>query len=133
MNPLEARKMVENLSRGLDPYIARKLSIQDTCSDTDVQKALMIVLEHCTIESEDQKRERIKAEKIVERELAAQERHQRYPNGGKAWTATNVSDLISLHRKDYNIYQIANIMKRSPSTIKGQLKKLNLKPKYTSK
>lgn len=133
MNPLEARKMVENLSRGLDPYIARKLSIQDTCSDADVQKALLIVLEHCTIESGDQKRERIKAEKIVERELAAQERYQRYPNGGKAWTATNVADLISLHSKNYNIYQIANIMKRSPSAIKSQLKKLNLKPKYKNK
>ena len=86
------------------------------CVDPDVQEALRIVLDHCTIESHDQRHEREKAEKIVERELRSQERYIRYPNGGKPWTSAEISDLLNLHRKGFNIYQIANIMNRFDST-----------------
>lgn len=124
----EARKMVENLSRGIDPYIGRELPIQDVCADPDVQEALSIVLEYCTIESNDQRRERKKAEKIVERELRNQERHLKYPNGGKPWTSNEITDLLNLHDKRFNIYQIASIMKRTPAAIKKQLKNLGKTP-----
>ena len=50
MKPDEARQMVENLGRGIDPYIGRELPIQDVCVDPDVQEALRIVLDYCTIE-----------------------------------------------------------------------------------
>ena len=126
----EARKMVENLSRGLDPYIGRELSLQDVCSDSDVQEALRVVLECCTIESHDQRREKAKANKVVERELRNQERHLRYPNGGKPWTDIEVDELLNMHSKKINIYQIANIMKRTPAAIKKQLKNLGHWPIY---
>ena len=129
----EARQMVENLSRGIDPYIGRELPIQDVCVDPDVQEALRIVLDYCTIESRDQRREREKAEKIVERELRSQERHLRYPNGGKPWTSAEISELLNLHRKGFNIYQIANIMKRTPAAIKKQIKNLGYLPIYRNK
>jgi len=122
-----ARYMVENLSKGLDPYIGRKLPVADVCSDPDVQKALHLVLEHCTIEDDDQRRVRQKAEKVVERELRNQERHIKYPNNGKPWTQEAISDLLSMHRKGYNTYRIASIMKRTPQAIRSQLKKLSRK------
>lgn len=130
MDPITARKMVENLSMGLDPYIGRKLSMQDVCSDSDVQEALRLVLENCTIENNDQRRDRLKAEKIVERELRNQVRYIRYPNSGKPWTAEAITDLLAMHQKRYNIYHISNIMKRSPQAIKDQLKRLGYKPVY---
>ncbi len=133
MNTYDARKMVERISCGLDPYISRKLPVQDICSDEEVQEALRIVLDHCTIESDDQRRVRKKAEKIVERELKEQERHMRYPNGGKPWSGSEISELLAMHQKKYNIYQIANILKRTPSAIKRQLKNLGKKPVYHSK
>ena len=126
----EARKMVENLSRGLDPYIGRELPLQDVCSDPDVQEALRVVLECCTIDSYDQLREKAKANKIVERELRNQERQIRYPNGGKPWTDIEVNEILNLHSKRCNIYQIANIMKRTPAAIKKQLKNLGKRPIY---
>lgn len=133
MKPDEARKMVENLSRGLDPYIGRELPMQDVCADPDVQEAISIVLEYCKIESDDQRRNRQKAEKIVERELRSQERRIKYPNGGKPWTNDEVDDLLIFHSKRYNIYKIANIMKRSPAAIEKQLKNLGKAPFYRSK
>lgn len=133
MKPDEARKMVENLSHGIDPYIGRELPMQDVCADPDVQEALRMVLEHCTIESHDQRREKEKAKKIVERELRDQERRLKYPNGGKPWTNTEVADLLSLHSKRLNIYQIANIMKRTPAAIKKQLKNFNQSPIYRNR
>ena len=133
MKPDEARKMVENLSHGIDPYIGRELPMQDVCADPEVQEALRIVLEYCAIESHDQHREKEKSNKIVERELRSQERHLKYPNGGKPWTSNEIADLLNLHGKRYNIYQIANIMKRTPAAIKKQLKNLGQSPIYRSK
>ena len=133
MKPDKARRMVENLGRGLDPYIGRKLSEQDVCVDPDVQAAINIVLEYCTIESNDQRREREKAEKIVERELRNQERRLKYPNGGKLWTNNEIDDLLIFYSKRYSIYKIANIMKRSPAAIEKQLKNLGKVPIYKSR
>ena len=123
MDGIAARKMVENLSRGLDPYIGRELPIQDVCSDPEVQEALAIVLENCTIESDDQRREKRKAEKIVNRELKIQERHKRYPNSGKPWDDQAVKELIILYNKGYHIPHVANIIKRSPASVETQLKR----------
>ena len=133
MKPDEARKMVENLSRGLDPYIGRELPIQDVCADPDIQEAIGIVLQYCTIESNDQRRERQKAEKVVEHELRNQERRLKYPNGGKPWTNSEIDDLLFFHDKQYNIYRIANIMKRTPAAIEKKLKNLGKAPIYRSR
>lgn len=123
MDPIFARQLIENLSKGLDPYIGRTLSPYDVCSDPDIQLALKIVLDHCTIEDRDQQRAKQKAEKIVERELRNQERYMRYPNAGKPWTEKDIADLLSLYHKKYNVYHISNIMKRTPEAVRSQLKK----------
>ena len=128
MTPTEARKMVEKLSFGLDPFIGRRLPSQDVCFEPEIQEALRIVLDHCTIESDDQRQERKKADKIVERELCSKERHLKYPNSGKLWDNNDVITLLNMYRNGYNVYQIAYTLKRTPSAIKDQLKKLN----YTS-
>lgn len=128
MTPAEARKMVEKLSYGLDPFIGRKLPPEDVCSEVEMQDALRIVLDHCTIESEDQLQKHQKAEKVIERELRSKARHLKYPNNGKLWDNNDVITLLNMHRNGYNVNQIANTLKRTPSAIKDQLRKLN----YTS-
>ena len=133
MDPIFARQLIENLSKGLDPYIGRKLSDQDICSNPDIQLALQIVLDCCTIENADQQRARKTAEKIVERELRNQERYMRYPNSGKPWSEDDIIELKLMYLKKYSIYHIANIMKRSPEAIKSQLKKHGLVPIYKEK
>ena len=133
MTPAEARKMVEKLSYGLDPFIGRKLPPEDVCSELEMQEALQIVLDFCTIESNDQIRERKKDEKVVDHELRIQERHIRYPNTGKPWTNDEVTSLLTLHHKGYTSSHIANILKRSPYAIVQQLKKRHLRPNRNKK
>ena len=128
MTPAEARKMVEKLSYGLDPFIGRKLPPEDVCSEVEMQEALRIVLDHCTIESEGQLQKHQKAEKVIERELRSKALHLKYPNNGKLWDNNDVITLLNMHRNGYNVNQIANTLKRTPSAIKDQLRKLN----YTS-
>lgn len=128
MDVITARKMIENLSRGLDPYIGRELPIQDTCSDPEVQEALTIVMGNCTVGTDDQRREKERAEKTVNRELKRQERYLRYTNSQNPWDTQAVNELLKLHNKGYNIYHIANIIKRSPAAVKAQLKKRGYKP-----
>ena len=126
MTPAEARKMVEKLSYGLDPFIGRKLPPEDVCSEVEIQEALRIVLDYCTIESNDQIRARKKADIIVARELRVQERYVRYPNTGKPWTSDEITSLLNLYHKGYNTYQIATVIKRTPSAINSQLKQHSL-------
>jgi len=133
MTPIEARKMVEKLSFGLDPFIGRKLPLEDVCSESEMQEALRIVLDFCTIESNDQIRECKKAEKIAEHELRVQERYIRYPNTGKPWTNDEVTSLLTLYHKGYTSSHIANILKRSPCAIVQQLKKQHLRPNRNKK
>ena len=46
MDPFLARTMVESLSKGIDPLSGRVLPLDDSCSNEEVQEALLKVLEH---------------------------------------------------------------------------------------
>ena len=133
MDPFLARTMVESLSKGINPLTGRVLPQNDSCSNEEIQDALLEVLEHCSIESTEQYLARIKEEKELARKKKREYNAKCYPRGGAAWTSDEEQRLLYLHRQGVNIYQIANILKRTPGSISDRLKKLQSRPIYRSK
>lgn len=133
MDPFLARTIVESLSKGINPITGRALPQSDICANEEVQDALLEVLEHCAIESAEQYLVRIKEEK-QEKAAARRERNIRqYPRGGEPWSKEEETYMLSMHRSGCNIYQIANILKRTPGAISDRMKKLQTKPIYRTK
>ena len=133
MDPFLARTMVESLSKGINPVTGRALPQNDACSNEDVQDALLEVLEHCSIESTEQYLVRIKEEKQEKAEAKRERNIRQYPRGGEPWSKDEETRMLSLHRSGCNIYQIANILKRTPGAISDRMKKLQAKPIYRTK
>ena len=133
MDPFLARTMVECLSKGINPRTGRALSSGDACNSELVQEAILEVLEHCTIESNEQFLARQKEEKEENRQIRKEETARRYPRAGEAWSKKEEEKLLILHRKGYNIYRIANTLKRTPGAISDRLKKMQERPIYRTK
>lgn len=127
MDPFLARTMVERLSKGIDPTAGLTLSHRDSCSNGTIQEALIEVLTHCSIESTEQYLFRIKEARKAKTEITREKNKQRYPRGGEPWAQQEESYMISLHQSGCNIYQIANILKRTPGAISDRMKKLQNK------
>ena len=130
MNPFLARTMVESLSKGIDPLSGRALPLKDSCSNEEIQEALLEVLAHCSIESNEQYLVRLKEEKAATRRAKRNEYVKRYPRGGEPWQDEEEKQLLRMHRKGFNIYKIANILERTPGAIADRLKKLQEDPIY---
>ena len=133
MDPFLARTMVESLSKGINLITGRVLSQKDSCSNEEIQEALIEVLEHCSIESTEQYLLRIKEEKEADRKEKREYNAKWYPRGGEAWSSDEESKLLYLRRNGCNIYKIANTLKRTPGAISSRLKKLQGRPIYRSK
>lgn len=133
MDPFLARTIVESLSKGVNPLTGCILPQNDICSNEEVQDALLEVLEHCVIESNEQYLVRLKEEKAEKHAENVRRNAERYPRGGDTWTKLEEQKLLSLHRQGKNIYQIANILKRTPKAISERLKKLQCRPIYRNK
>jgi hypothetical protein len=133
MDPFLARTMVESLSKGFNPVTGLPLSSQDACANEDVQDALLEVLAHCQIESTEQYLIRIKEEKEEKSQIRREQNRTRYPRGGEPWTKNEENHMMSLYRSGCNIYQIANILKRTPGAISDRMKKLQMKPIYRTR
>ena len=112
---LMARTMVENLSIGINPLTGRALPPSDCCANEVVQEALKAVLEHCSLESYASILERQRKEKEAAHKEKKERRKTQYTNTGKAW---------SREESENNIWQIANILKRTPGSVSTHLKKL---------
>lgn len=133
MDPFMARTMVETLSKGINPITGRALPLTDSCSIEEIQDALIEVLAHCSIESNEQYLLRLKEEKEALRKQKREETTKRYPRSREAWTKEEEMQLLSLYKKQYNIFRIANILKRTPGSISSRLKKISNKPVYREK
>lgn len=129
MDDLISRTMVENLSVGINPITGERVSPGDSCYSEEVQEALRIVLEHCSLESFGTMREREFYEKRAKKEKRAQFRTEHYPNQGKPWTHAEEERMIELYRQGYLTTEIADILKRSPGAIASHIKKNNIFPK----
>ena len=124
MDPFMARTMVEASSKGLDPRTGCVLPQRDSCSDEDIQDALLEVLAHCTIESVEEYNVRLKEEK----KQHAEENKKRYAKSGQPWTRVEEKDLLSMHQRGMNIWHISNVLHRSPGGVESHLKKLQDQP-----
>ena len=133
MDPFQARTMVETLSKGINPLTGRALPVYDSCANEEIQDALLEVLEHCSIESNEQYLIRLKNEADEKRALRKEEALKRYPRTGEKWANSEIEKLRSMHRNGYNIYKIANILKRTPNAISNRLKELQEQPIYRTK
>ena len=130
MDPFLARTMVESLSKGIDPLSGRALPLKDSCSNEEIQEALLEVLAHCSIESNEQYLVRLKEEKAAARRAKRNEYAKRYPRSGEPWQDEEEQQLLRMHRKGFNIYKIANILERTPGAIADRLKNLQEAPIY---
>lgn len=133
MDPFLARTMVEGLSKGINPVTGRALPPNDACANEDVQAALLEVLEHYSIESTEQYLVRIKEEKQEKAKAKREHNMKRYPRVGEPWTKEEETQMLSMHRSGCNIYQIANILKRTPGAVSDRMKKIQAKPIYRTK
>lgn len=125
MDPFYARTLVETLSKGIDPISGRALPDNHCCVNEELQEALTIVLENCSIESNEQYLALMKEEKKAKRK----ENANRYPRAGEHWTREEEARLMRLHNSGKNQYQIANILHRAPGAVYGKLKSLGNDPK----
>jgi len=93
MDPFYARTLVETLSKGIDPISGRALPDDHCCVNEELQEALTLVLENCSIESNEQYLARMKEEKKAKRK----ENAIRYPRAGEPWTREEEARLMHLH------------------------------------
>jgi len=128
MDPFYARTLVETLSKGIDPISGRALPDDHCCVNEELQEALTLVLENCSIESNEQYLARMKEEKKAKRK----ENAIRYPRAGEPWTREEEARLVHLHNSGKNQYQIANILHRAPGAIYGKLKSLGNDPLHNA-
>lgn len=133
MDPFLARTMVESLSKGINPLSGRVLPLNDSCSNEKIQDALIEILDHCTIESNEQYLFRIKQEKVQERKQRREENRKKYPRCMEFWSKEEERQLIQMHHRGANIYMIANVLKRTPTAIENRLKKIQERPIYRNK
>ena len=76
MDDMLARTIIETLAKGINPLTGWILSENDSCAQEEIQEALKIVLEHCSIEST--------AEYL--KSLPRNKKAERYSRAGTAWS-----------------------------------------------
>lgn len=124
MDDLMSRTMVENLSNGINPITGKLLPSTDICSNEEVQEALKIVLEHCTLESYAVvPTKAYKKQKILEK----------YPNSGAPWSEEEEEKMLRLYRFGFTTEEIAKILKRSKSAVGSHYKDMKLRNNKTVK
>ena len=128
MEDLLARTIVENLSVGINPLTGEAVHDTDCCANELVQEAIRTVLEHCSLESYatllEKQREEKKRQRAEKREERRKLCEKRYTNSGRPWSENDDELLVKLYvYQKRNIWQIANIMKRTPGAIASRLRK----------
>ena len=76
MDDMLARTIIETLAKGINSLTGWILSENDSCAQEEIQEALKIVLEHCSIEST--------AEYL--KSLLRNIKAESYSLGGTAWS-----------------------------------------------
>ena len=106
-----ARTIIETLAKGINPLTGWILSENDSCAQEEIQEALKIVLEHCSIES-------------------TAEYLKSLPR--TAWSQKEERELLRLHQQGNSVKRISLILKRSTGAIESKLRKLGC-PLYYEK
>jgi len=107
MSPLEARKIIESLSNGIDPETGEILSSQSTFNSPQVIRALFV------------------AGKALDRAIKHAERNSSLPgNAGRSWSAEEDKDLLSVFDAGISIKDIAEKHGRTQGAIAARLVRL---------
>ena len=122
MDDMLARTIIETLAKGINPLTGWILSENDSCAQKEIQEALKIVLEHCSIEST--------AEYL--KSLSRNKKAERYSRAGTAWSQKEERELLRLHQQGNSVKRISLILKRSTGAIESKLRKLGC-PLYYEK
>lgn len=109
-----ARTIIETLAKGINPLTGWILSENDSCAQEEIQEALKIVLEHCSIEST--------AEYL--KSLHRNKKDDRYSRAGTAWSQKEERELLRLRQQGNSVKRISLILKRSTGAIESKLRKL---------
>ena len=121
MDDLMARTIVENLSLGINPMSGQALDDNDVCANETVQKALRVVVEHCSLGSYTTKAHERSPEKRKEKKeiLSEQARllREQAENEEKR-------KLAQLCREGKSVLEMAREMRCSTGEICEKLKRL---------
>ena len=121
MDDLMARTIVENLSLGINPMSGQALDDNDVCANETVQKALRVVVEHCSLGSYTTKAHERSPEKRKEKKeiLSEQARllREQAENEEK-------HKLAQLCREGKSVLEMAREMRCSTGEICEKLKRL---------
>ena len=109
MDDMLARTIIETLAKGINSLTGWILSENDSCAQEEIQEALKIVLEHCSIEST--------AEYL--KSLPRNKKAERYSRAGTAWSQKEERELLRLHQQGNSIKRISLILKRSTGAIES--------------
>lgn len=122
MDDMLARTIIETLAKGINPLTGWILPENDSCAQEEIQEALKIVLEHCSIESTAEYLKSLHRNKKVDR----------YSRAGTAWSQKEERELLRLRQQGNSVKRISLILKRSTGAIKSKLRKLGC-PLYYEK
>ena len=121
MDDLMARTIVENISLGINPMSGQALDDNDVCANETVQKALRVVVEHCSLGSYTTKAHERSPEKRKEKKeiLSEQARllREQAENEEK-------HKLAQLCREGKSVLEMAREMRCSTGEICEKLKRL---------
>lgn len=134
MDDLMARTMVENLSKGINPFTGEDVPKTDLCANEEIQKALQFVLYYCSIESYERMLKREYSGKTPlpaktapwEKGKEKKTKKRRVRSAArKEWTAEEDLRLYQLHDKEFQTEeQIAKALNRSPTEVRRRISKL---------
>ena len=134
MDDLMARTMVENLSKGINPFTGEDLPEADLCANKDIQRALQFVLYYCSIESyedmlkREYRGEKNRPEKRAPWEIEKKKSHRPRSVSSKKrkpWTEEEDKKLYVLYYQEFRtVKQISEELNRTRSEIKERINKL---------
>ncbi len=123
MDDMLARTIIETLAKGINPLTGWILSENDSCAQEEIQEALKIVLEHCSIES-------------TAEYLKSLPRNKKGRALFSRWNSMVAKkeerELLRLHQQGNSVKRISLILKRSTGAIESKLRKLGC-PLYYEK
>ena len=126
MDDLMARTMVENLSKGINPFTGEDVPDTDLCANEEVQNALKFVLAYCSLESYEQILKRqYNGEKPLKEKIAPWEKNTKRTTVARKkrreWTKEEDEGLYRLYLKNCSDVLIAKVLDRTPDEVRKRI------------
>ncbi len=125
MDMTKAREIVSALAEGVDPLTGEALPADHICNQTEVVRALYMVLSRAA----ERARPGARLASAPREDGGRPAVGSRPLNSGKPWTDKADSELRKLFDDGLRINEISEYLERSIGTIESRLEKLGLKDK----